>query len=142
MSRTWIRLRRGLGIVIPAIALSVSSYWSLVLHWQACVMCWSERLLLLATMLGWTIDVPWFVAFASASGLVVSVSQWWMQLRAVHAAFCSMTAPCDVSYFQWGPFTTAGLATLVFAVLLLLAIDRCAPRPLQSNLLSFPHKAS
>ncbi|WP_230087740.1 hypothetical protein [Alicyclobacillus mali (ex Roth et al. 2021)] len=75
MSQTWIRLRRGLGIVIPAIALSVSAYWSLALHWQACVMCWSERLLLAATLFGWAIDLPWLVAFASASGLVVSALQ-------------------------------------------------------------------
>ena len=129
----WIRIRRGLGIVIPAIALSVSAYWSLVLHWSACVMCWSERLLLATTLFGWAIDLPWLVAFASASGLVVSAAQWWMQLRAVHAAFCSTTAPCDMSYFQLGPLTTAGLATIVFAALTALALDRLAHVPRQAK---------
>ncbi|MCL6488424.1 MAG: hypothetical protein K6T76_05745 [Alicyclobacillus mali] len=142
MSWQRARIRSGLGIVIPAIALSVSAYWSLVLHWQACVMCWSERLLLVATLLGWVADNLWVVTFAPIAGFVVASVQWWMQLRAVHAAFCSVTAPCDVSYLRWGPFTTAGLATLVFMVLLLLAMDRFAHRPTQSNLIPFPRKAS
>lgn len=135
-------MRRALGILIPAVALSVSAYWSLVLHWQACVMCWSERFIMLGALIGWWVDLPWVVLFAPLLGFAVASIQWWMQLRAVHSVFCSSTAPCDLSYLRFGPFTTAGLAVLAFLLLIVLAMDRFAHRTKQTQVIPFPRKAS
>ncbi|WP_236011676.1 disulfide bond formation protein B [Alicyclobacillus fructus] len=133
--------RRALGILIPAVALSVSAYWSLLLHWRACAMCWSERLLLVAALLGWFANNRWMALFAPLLGFGIASAQWWMQLHAVRALFCSVTTPCDVSYLHLGPLTTAGLADLVFFLLLLLGVDSFAHRPKRAEMIPFPRKA-
>jgi disulfide bond formation protein DsbB len=126
---------RFFGITLIVISLSVSLYWSQVLHWTPCPLCWTERGLLVSLLFLFIGSVfhkvwNWFGLFVSVFGLMIGCYHTYLQLTDATSPFCAVAHPCAFAYFRWfGLFTPASLVFLLFLLITVVFLQLLKSRP-------------
>lgn len=126
---------------VAVVATSGSLYFSEVLYFVPCMLCWWQRIFMypLVIVLGvgllrgdrkvWLSALP-----ISLIGLSISVYHYLMEQGAIPPIACVGGVPCTLKYIDWLGFITipfmAGTAFLLISVaLLLLAFSPAKNRP-------------
>jgi disulfide bond formation protein DsbB len=120
------------GAIVALLAMGGSLYYSEVVHFEPCVLCWYQRiamypLVLLLGIAAWRRDVGirLYAIPLAAIGAVISVYHLLLEWRIVEVSLvCSVDVPCSsVLFRQFGfislPFLALTAFLLIIAFLLL-----------------------
>ena len=105
-----------------------SLYFSEILHWTPCVLCWWQRIMvyplvfiIAVGILRKTQDIEYFVLPFAFTGFVITVYHNLLQYGIISEALapCVANIPCITNYYVGFSFITIPLLTLVaFAVII------------------------
>ena len=134
--------RASLYIALAAawIAFSGSLYFSEVLHYVPCVLCWYQRILmyplaliLTVGLLRQDINLPYYVLPFSLLGQAIATYHYLLQKTNLFSSslVCSAGTPCNVMWINWWGFVTipflAMVAFFVITIMSLLAMVNGLP---------------
>lgn len=136
------RLLLGLAWLVAAVSTAGSLYFSAVVGFEPCMLCWYQRIamypLVLVLAVGWITgdrqSWRWGLPLAG-SGLLLALYHISVQFRpALDVGMCAEGVPCSARYlsvFGWVsiPVLAAGGFLLIGALLLLARLDRGAGSP-------------
>lgn len=103
------------------IATAGSLYFSEVLHFKPCVLCWYQRILMypLVLIIGTGVirkdkNLPYYALPLSAMGLAIALYHNLLQWRIIPEAIapCQIGVPCVTRYAGWFGFITIPLLSL------------------------------
>lgn len=129
----WYTASRYLALLVAWVATSGSLFFSEVLHWIPCSLCWYQRILMypLSVVLAvglWRRDpkVHTYVLPFTLAGAAVALYHYMIQKSDWLAPpVCSVGVPCTVDYINWLGFITipflALTAFLLINILMLIA---------------------
>lgn len=119
-----------LALVQALIATTGSLYFSEVVGWEPCELCWYQRILMypLVLVIGtglWRKDpnLPYYVLPSSVLGMIIAAYHYLLQMGVFTEASCGIDAvSCAVRQGAWFGFITIPLLSFVaFAVITVLA---------------------
>jgi disulfide bond formation protein DsbB len=121
---------RHVALLAAIIATCGSLYFSEVLGWIPCELCWYQRILmyplvviLAAGILRDDRGVHWYVLPLSLTGMAVSLYHLLMTLQVIPPADCAGGVPCSVDYLApyftgvWSFIRIPGLAFAAFTII-------------------------
>jgi disulfide bond formation protein DsbB len=112
------------------VAMLGSLYFSEVLHWTPCTLCWYQRILmypltlvLLVGILRKDDGVPFYVLPLSILGILVSTYHYLLQKTDLfqESAACAAGVPCSVDYLNLAGFITIPFLALTAFVIITIA---------------------
>lgn len=113
-------------ILLITIAFLISGYWSQILHWVPCSLCWVERILLffilIANLFPISLVVKRLLLLEILSGVVVGGYHSFLQLTDGTSDVCAINHPCGIPDFRYGFITPATLVTGLFFALFVLTV--------------------
>ncbi len=132
MTSTLGRASLVIALIAAWVAMLGSLYFSEVLHWAPCTLCWYQRilmypltLLLLIGILRRDDGIPFYVLPFSVLGIIVSTYHYLLQKTDLfqEAAACSIGVPCSVDYLNWlGFITIPFLALTAFIIITIMCL--------------------
>ena len=132
MTSTLGRVSLLIALVAAWVAMLGSLYFSEVLHWAPCTLCWYQRilmypltLLLLIGILRKDDGIPFYVLPFSGLGIFVSTYHYLLQKTDLfqEARACSAGVPCSIDYLNWQGFVTIPfLALTAFIIITIMCL--------------------
>ncbi len=132
MTSTLGRVSLLIALIAAWVAMLGSLYFSEVLHWTPCTLCWYQRilmypltLLLLIGILRKDDGIPFYVLPFSVLGMFVSTYHYLLQKTDLfqEARACSVGVPCSVDYLNWlGFITIPFLALTAFIIITIMCL--------------------
>ena len=130
MTSTLGRASLFVALVAAWVAMLGSLYFSEVLHWTPCTLCWYQRILmypltliLLVGILRKDDGVPFYVLPLSILGIFVSTYHYLLQKTNLfqESLACSAGVPCSVDYLNLAGFITIPFLALTAFVIITIA---------------------
>jgi len=121
----------GLAFLVALTATLGSLYFSEIVNFYPCILCWYQRILLypLAVILlvGWIEQdefLPKYVLPFSIGGMLLSLYHYLIQWGLFSGgAVCAVGVPCSVRYINWAGFITIPfLALVAFSIITILIL--------------------
>ena len=126
--------------VVATVSMLGSLYYSEVVHFVPCELCWYQRIAMypLAVILGIAalrVDggVRWYAQPLAAAGALIAVYHWLIQrFPSLEAGECSLAVPCTSKYVERFGFVTIPYmaASAFLLIVVLLAVWRPHDRDL------------
>ncbi len=132
MNSTLGRASLFIALIAAWVAMLGSLYFSQVLHWTPCTLCWYQRILmyplsilLLIGILRRDDGIPFYVLPFSVLGIFVSTYHYLLQKTDLftESQACSAGVPCSIDYLNWMGFVTIPfLALTAFIIITIMCL--------------------
>jgi disulfide bond formation protein DsbB len=117
---------RHIALLAAMVATCGSLFFSEVLHWLPCQLCWYQRILMYPLTVILTVGIlrrdrglHWYALPLSLTGMAVSTYHYLEVMRLIPPSDCSGAVPCSVDYLT--PILTGSLSFIKIPFLALVA---------------------